>query len=111
VLVDAATDEPLTQLRDEAIVDLSELGTRALNIVAEVASAGDDASVRFGLDGSERYRIENEAPFALAGNIGSDYRSWTPSLGSHVLMAEPYAERDAEGAAGAALSIAFDVRE
>jgi hypothetical protein len=83
LLVDAATDEPLTQLRDGAIVDLSELGTRA----------------------------ENDAPFALAGNIGTDYRSWTPSLGSHVLTAEPYAERDAEGAAGAALSVAFDVRE
>jgi hypothetical protein len=111
VLIDAVTDQPLMQLRDGAVVDFSDLGTRSLNIVADVASPVDDTSVRFDLDGKLGYRVENAAPFALAGNSGTDYFGWTPALGAHVIAATPYAERNAEGTAGVGLTLAVSVRE
>ncbi len=61
-------------------------------------------SVLFGLDGNANYRLENSAPYALAGetnNSGTvDYLPWTPTVGSHTLTrrlsaAATEAEREA----------------
>src|SRR5690349_21585039 len=72
-LINADTDQPLagmSTLTEGATLNLSTLPTTHLNVRANVPTVG---SVRFAYDGSSSYRIENGAPYALAGNSGSDY--------------------------------------
>ena len=107
-LINARTNRPIGPLRDGQTVDLSKLG-RDLNVRAEVA--GKVASVRFALDGKRGYRTENAAPFALGGDSGGNYGSWTPALGKHTISATPYAQRGAKGAAGKTRTIIFTVIE
>ena len=90
-LMNADTDRPVNgfdPIPNGATLDLSKLPTRNLNVRANVGRAG---SVRFGLDRNKNYRTENNAPFALAGNSGSNYFEWTPSAGKHTLTATAYA--------------------
>ena len=77
-----------------------------LNIVAN--AAGPVESIRFELDGVPLI-TENEAPYALAGNAGSDYYPWTPTPGQHTLTAVPYLSNAAEGQTGEPLTITFTV--
>ena len=80
-LINADTDSPITgfdPIPNGAVLNLQTLPTQNLNVRANVGSVG---SVRFALDGDNNYRTENNAPYALEGNSGSDYFAWTPSLG------------------------------
>ena len=65
-------------------------------------------SVRFTLDGKP-YQLENNAPYALAGNRGGSYHPWTPSLGSHTLHATPYSASGGKGSVGTAKMVSFRV--
>ncbi|CAN0446575.1 unnamed protein product, partial [Laminaria digitata] len=92
VLYDAKDDviisafDPLTS---GAMVSTSDLGTTEFSIVAEVT--GTVGSVAFSLDGTDPYRIESVAPYALNGdNQQGNYGSWIPSIGSHTVSAIPY---------------------
>lgn len=112
-LINADTDQPISgfdSLLDGAVLNLATLPTANLNIRANTNPA-TVGSVRFGLDGNASYSTETDAPYALAGDSSGsgDYNAWTPVLGSHTLTATSYSESGARGAAGAALSIAFDV--
>jgi len=110
-LINADTDQPIAgfnPLTSSAVLNLATLPTRNLNIKANTSPAVV-GSVRFGLDGSSNYRTESGSPYALAGNSGSNYRAWTPSLGSHTLTATPYTRSDARGTAGTPLTVTFTV--
>jgi hypothetical protein len=85
-LINADTDQPIAgfdPIPQNATLNLGALPTRHLNVRAN-APAVD--SVRFTLDG-QLARVEKNAPYALAGNTGANYASWTPGTGSHVLAA------------------------
>ena len=108
-LINADTDRPVNgfdPIPNGATLDLNKLPTRNLNVRANAGGAG---SVRFALDGNKNYRTENNAPFALAGNSGSNYFEWTPSAGKHTLTATAYARANAQGAAGKAKTVTFNV--
>ena len=109
-LINADTDQAIGTLVDGGTIDFSLLGTRNLNVIAKT-SPSLVGSVRFAYDTDSDYRLENGAPYALEGNAGSDYYSWTPSLGGHTLTATPYSQSDAGGTAGTPLAIRFTVQE
>jgi len=109
-LINADTDAPIAafaSLKNGAVLDLATLPTKRLNVTANPDS--NVGSVRFALDGNLNYRTESGAPFALASNVGSDFLSWTPGLGEHVLTATPYSAKDAQGSLGTAVQIRFSV--
>ena len=111
-LINAETGRPIAgfdPIPDGATFNLSALPTRRLSIRADT-NPGRVGSVRFTLDG-EIYQLENNAPYALAGNRGSTYYPWTPSLGSHTLSVTPYSASGGRGSAGTAKTVGFKVVE
>lgn len=108
VLVNAQTNEDIAELVDGYNINLSETGT-ALNLRAEVSGA--IGSVQFRLDATSNFRIENVAPFALAGDSNGDYKVWTPTLGSHIITATAYASTGASGEQLNAITAVFTVTE
>lgn len=111
-LINADTDQPISgfdPLQNGAILNLGGLPTRNLSIRADTDPPGV-GSVRFEYDGDKDYRIENAAPYCIAGDgPGGDYLPWTPAVGTHSLRAVPYTGADAAGTAGEGLTIAFSV--
>ena len=109
-LIDADTDLPVPgyePLAEGAALDLSVLPTRNLNVRANVA--GDVGAVFFNLNPG-RNRLENVAPYALAGDAPTgDYHAWTPAPGSYALTATPYPGPGRSGPAGIPLTIHFSV--
>ncbi|MCU0591399.1 MAG: fibronectin type III domain-containing protein [Desulfobacterales bacterium] len=104
-LVNAATDQDIRALSNGDVINLSQTGS--VTIRANVS--GSVGSVRFGLDGNSNYRMENAAPYALAGDSNGDYTAWSPAVGSHSLTGTPYSGSEGTGTTGTALSISFTV--
>ncbi|MBI1371792.1 MAG: hypothetical protein GC159_03400 [Phycisphaera sp.] len=106
VLVDATANRDIRPVRDNDVIDLSRVG-RSLNIRAEVV--GGVGSVRFKLDDNALRQVENVPIYSLAGDIDGDYKAWRPSVGAHTLTITPYADPQAKGSAGEAMTIRFRV--
>jgi hypothetical protein len=111
MLINAQTEQPIMEITDGMIIDLSDLGVRRLNIRA-VTTPVDVGSVEFILNG-RRFRIEEENPYALAGNRTTplDYYNWSYRIGTYTLRAIPYSGTRATGAVGGDLEITFTIRE
>ena len=115
-LINADTDQAVRQLVNGDTVDYGVLKTSNISIRANT-SPGTVGSVSFVLDG-QPYRIENHAPYSLAGEVWrsgptSEYDPATPPLaaGKHTLTATPYTEKYGSGSAGSALTISFTVTQ
>ena len=109
-LINADTDQPIAAynpLVDGATLNFATLGTNRLSIVANTLPE-TIGSVDFILDGVS-YRVESSPPYAIAGNTGTNYYSWTPSLGTHTLKVIPYTAPNAPGLAGVPYIINFTV--
>jgi len=84
-LIDANTDQPISgfdPIPDGAIINLSLVGTNQLNIRANTnpSVVGSVAMFLQGSNGgSDNQRVENVAPYALFGDSGGDFASWTPA--------------------------------
>lgn len=105
VLVDAALQRDLRELKDGDTISLSRDGSR-LNIRAEVSGAAE--SVSFVLDaGSER--TEETPPYAYAGDLLGIYGGWTPAAGEHILRATPFELSGGDGTPGQLLEVSFTV--
>jgi hypothetical protein len=112
-LINADTDQPMAgfdPLNSGASINLAGLPTRNLNIRAHT-SPSVVGSVRFGYDGNANVRVENGAPYALAGDTSGNYYAWTPATGSHTLTATPYSASGAGGTAGTSKTITFTVTD
>lgn len=110
-LINADTDQILSALGTGSAttyINYATLPTQNLNV--EATTTGTVGSVVFKLDGSV-FRIENTAPYALAGNNGTDYLPWTPSLGGHNLTATAYPQANGQGTAGTTLLSYFIVTD
>jgi hypothetical protein len=92
VLINADTDTAIGPLASGGTISLGI----NLNVEAVVANPSAVASVRFSYDGNASYRTERMAPYALAGNWGSDWLAWTPSLGPHTITATALDSSDKE---------------
>lgn len=107
-LVNADTDTEIGPLNDGDIIDLADLDTANLNIVANI---GDVAvgSVVFDYNGDTGFRTENVAPYALGGDNSGDFNGLALPLGTNTVTATPFSGGNGSGMAGMALSITFDV--
>lgn len=109
-LVNADTDEDIGPLVNDDVIVLSTLPTQNLNVRANINPA-TVGSVRFALNGNNKYRIENVLPYALKGDRQGNYYPWTPAIGEHTLTATPYTRSKGRGEAGIPLSITFRVTD
>lgn len=113
-LINADTNEPIPgfdPLPDGAVIDLAALPTDNLNMRANPVP-GAVGSVRFGLNSDADYRVENVAPYALAGDSPTgQYRRWTPEPGAYTVTATAYSETRARGTSGAPYVMNFTVVE
>jgi hypothetical protein len=91
------------------VVNYAQLGTRRINIRADVSAAV--GSVVFGFDSNASYRVENSGPYAIAGDTTGDYHPWTPVAGSHTVSATPYSASNGGGTAGCSLTVPFTVQD
>ena len=107
-LVNATTNQDITQLNNGEIVNLQELSTTELNIRANT-SPPTVGSVKFNLNGNSNYKTESEAPYALGGDSNGDYAPWTFSLTTYTITATPYSGSGGSGTAGTPLSITFEI--
>ncbi len=107
-LVNSDSNKDIRTLAEGDVIDFSALGTKNLNIRANVGSQLP-GSVVFMLNGKRTN--ENIAPFAMAGdaNNGQNYYAWTPAPGKYTLIATPYGSANGGGAAGKELSLSFTV--
>jgi hypothetical protein len=90
-------------LADGAIINLDTLCS--FNIRADICNS-PDGSIQFLLNGNF-FNVENEAPFALAGDNHGSYHQWTPAPGNYTLIAIPYSGPDATGGQGRPLTTEF----
>ncbi|HHP7239688.1 DUF5060 domain-containing protein [Longibacter sp.] len=110
VLVDAGADTDIRTLSEGDVIDLAQLSATSLSIRAETSPA-TTGSVRFDFNGTSNYQTENNPPYALNGDTSGDYDG-VPELaqtGTYTLIATPYPQPDAGGAAGTPLTITFSV--
>ncbi len=108
-LIDATTNEAISAfdpMPQGASLDLGALPSH-VNIRANIS--GDAGSVRFDMNDTEGFRIENFAPYALCGDIEGDYLSCHLPVGMHTVSATAFSERGAAGETGVSGSITFTV--
>ena len=110
-LINADTDQPVPGFTFDngAVIDLATHGRR-LNVDAKLPSdAGVVGSVRFNYDANPAHAIENTGPYAMAGNSGTNYNGWTPTLGTHTLVVTPYAGTNGTGERRGSTAVTFSV--
>ncbi len=108
-LVNATTGERIRELVDEDVIDIQDYLKDEIAIIANTGDV-EVASVRLVISGRRNStQIENDAPYALFGKMGTALRGWLPATGQYTLRATPYLERNAKGRAGIPLSINFRV--
>ena len=99
-------------LTNGATIDLAQTG-RQVSVLA-VPGAGQLGSIRFNLDGDASYRIDNAAPYAIAGGtVGPggklNFEPWVPNVGLHSLVVTAYANPSGTGDRGATTTVQFNV--
>lgn len=110
-LINADNEQPIpgyAAIPDGAVLDLSALPTKNLNIRANTSPALV-GSVRFAFQNSTNYRTETGAPYALFGDTNGNYAAWVPPLGSYTVKGTPYSGASASGTPGVPLTIHFSV--
>ncbi len=107
ILVDSATGEDIGPLVDGQVLNLAVTGEQ-LNVRAET-NPPLVGSVRFAYDSNPEFRLESTSVYAFAGNESHGYNDWTPSLGTHTIIATPFTVHGGVGEAGTALTVNFDV--
>ncbi|MFY0607672.1 MAG: DUF5060 domain-containing protein [Cyclobacteriaceae bacterium] len=104
-LINANTNQPIGDLTQDYVINLTEIGSE-LNIRAN--TTGTIGSVKFFLDGTA-VRTESTAPYAFAGDTDGDYWVWTPPLGNHTVKAIAYSEGGGAGSELSSIEINFTV--
>ena len=110
-LYNADTDQLIGPLKSGGVIDIGQIGTANLNIVAHT-SPPIVGSVRFGLNGDKNFRLENTPPYAMAGdNSQGDFWGYPFQPGSYSLRATPYSEAFGKGGEGVNMMISFYVED
>jgi gliding motility-associated-like protein len=86
-------------INDQDTINLALLPTRVLNIRANTSN-DDIGSIVFGLNGQNKYSLDQTAPYYLVNGTSS----WMPQPGTYTLTGTPYSKDDV---AGTALTITF----
>ncbi len=107
VLYNADTNQPIMNLGNGSVVDLSQIGTSRITIVA---NAGGANSVAFGMDGNGGMYNDSSNPFSFNGETNGALNPFSFSNGNHTVLATPFSGVAATGNAGATYQIAFTVK-
>lgn len=113
-LMNAETDSVLSTLNTGDTINYATLGTRKINLRANISNPGIN-SVVFRLN-NVIARKENSSPYTIAGKLNRfdttvDYYPWTPAAGAYVLQVTAYTGANGTGTAGSTLSYNFTVVE
>ncbi|PSR52340.1 hypothetical protein AHMF7605_01780 [Adhaeribacter arboris] len=110
-LINADTDRDIMTISNGATIDLSNLGTRNLNVRANTYPAAV-GSVGFALTGAHSLTTaQTGKPYALFGDSGGNYNTWQAVTGSYTLKGTPYTGANKSGTAGTPLSVSFKIVE
>ncbi|MDX2306037.1 MAG: S8 family serine peptidase [Microscillaceae bacterium] len=109
-LIDADNDREITVLSEGQIIQLDNLDTRTLSILATTSPAVI-GSIKFELIGAVSHtQSESIAPFTLFGDkAGPDYLGRVLSPGQYTILATPYSEAGLKGKADIPLRINFEL--
>ncbi len=102
-LYQANSTNNLATLTNGSVINLSDYQGLGLNVKAD--TRGTIGSIKFGLNGTSNYHIENYATYDLAGTAGV----WVPSVGTYTITATAYSDHNAKGIASTAYSVTFTV--
>ena len=110
ILINADTDIVIQTLNGDDRINVNDLPSRNLSI--EALTTGNVGSVIFKLSGAAtKITIENTAPYSLFANDRLDYFGSMLPVGSYSLTGTPYSGDNLDGAAGASLSLNFELYE
>lgn len=109
ILVNADTDEDITEITEGSVFVLEEIGTANLNIRAVTDSL--TSSVVFDYQGVENYHTENLIEYAIGADDDGDYRPWIPDLGANTVTATAFTEDQGTGASGNPFTVNFEIVE
>lgn len=117
VLVSSSGGEIMT-LQDGATIDLGRIGSRYLDLQAEVNSSAV-GSVLFTLDGrpfcmnDQQRCVENAPPYIMGGDLGGKLYGnwdWSTLIGSHTLSAYACTQTNGQGECSEPIAISFSVQ-
>lgn len=109
-LINADNDQVIGTITDGRTYDINALPSTNLDVRANTGESV--GSVALSISGAlSSSRTENVAPYALFGNIGSDYLGRSFSEGNYQVTATPYSGRNRSGVAGIPLTINFSIIE
>jgi hypothetical protein len=86
--INADTDQRMFRMRNNVTIDLSK--TPNINFEAErIFERGfsEPKEMNFSYDMGAKTKVEYKAPYAAFGNAGPDFFSFTPTVGTHTIMA------------------------
>ncbi|MEN1785207.1 MAG: T9SS type A sorting domain-containing protein, partial [Bacteroidota bacterium] len=96
-LIDATTDQVLGAIEDNAVIDLSDYEEGTKLTVEAVVTGLNDESVVFDFNDTVGFRTENVEPYALAGDINSDFSGAPLILGSNMVTASAFSGNSGTG--------------
>jgi len=106
-LINADTDREIGPLNEGDVINLETLPTKNINIRAYV-SPDTIGSLLFSLNG-QGYKTENNGPYLLGGNSGTDYGVWKYTPGQQKLKATVYSKKYAKGSVQGERTINFTI--
>ena len=121
-LIDADHNKVLRNIDDGDMIDLNNYDNKHFNIIANTEN-NSVGSVKMELTSTAPIfgdpifnfsKIENNAPYALLGDIhGDDFRNWEPegAFGFYDLTATAYSNANANGVMGGSTHIQFHIKE
>jgi hypothetical protein len=108
-LYDAVSDSKIMDLEDGNIIDLGTLDHNSLSILAKTMP-DFVGSLKIEMQGPiTAMRIENNRPYTLFANNSNNFFGREFPNGNYRLLATPFTEANAQGLAGTALEINFEV--
>jgi hypothetical protein len=117
-LINSITGTKITDLTNSSIIDISKLNSIGitspgqLNFRAIMSSLGSFFSVRFSWNTLYSYRIDNNDPYSLCGDmLGTIYDECGKSLsyGTHTITAASFSHRNASGISGNTISLRIKI--
>lgn len=108
-LVNAETDQDIMAIEDNMTIDIAEVGS-SLSVRADTTAIPEAKSVKFGLNDTANYRVENLWPFTLNADSNGNYQPWSYEVGkTYTVTATPYPKTRATGTPGTALTRTFTI--
>ena len=109
-LIDASKDRVIGMLYDDTTINIADVRGKQINIRFNSGCTPVPRSAVLELTGQEhRKQMENNLPFALFGNKGTDYQTWTPTAGNYQLKGTTYLASQGTGMIGNMKEVHFRI--